>query len=55
MTNNDELERAQFEAWIMNWWPQTKGNLSFIDGNYTNNFVDYAWQGWLARSKQEAA
>ncbi|MDI9276197.1 hypothetical protein QMZ65_03125 [Pantoea sp. EABMAA-21] len=54
-TNGDELERKKFERWIQGWWPQTTGNLVFEDGEYSNHFVNYAWEGWLARSKQEEA
>lgn len=52
-TNSDELERQKFEAWIQEWWPQTKGNLVSTEDGYGNHFVNYAWEGWQARSKQE--
>lgn len=53
MSDKDELERLRFEAWIQEWWPQTKGNLVFKEDGYGNHFVNYAWEGWQARSKQE--
>lgn len=53
MTNNDELERERFEAWVVEWWPQAKGNLERDGDDYHNHFLNYTWAGWLARSKQE--
>lgn len=52
MSDKDELERQRFEAWIQEWWSQTKGNLVFTEDGYGNHFVNYAWEGWKARSKQ---
>lgn len=53
MASNDELERQKFERWLAEWWPQTKGNIVRTEDGYGNHFVDYAWHGWIARSKQE--
>ncbi|WP_313684176.1 hypothetical protein [Pantoea sp.] len=53
MTSNDELERQKFEIEILKWWPEAKGHFELNDGEYNNHFLNYAWWGWLARSKQE--
>lgn len=53
MTRNDEIERQNFEQEIVKWWPEAKGHFELSDGEYNNHFLNYAWWGWLARSKQE--
>ncbi|NEG57995.1 hypothetical protein [Pantoea agglomerans] len=52
MTNNDELERERFEAWI-----KSKGHRTDRDikGEYVFSYAASTWEGWLARSKQEEA
>ncbi|MDQ0019029.1 hypothetical protein [[Curtobacterium] plantarum] len=56
MKNNDELEWERFEAHMRNdaafmefWLDRDSG------GNYYWDQTRYEWQGWLARSKQQAA
>jgi len=51
---SEEQERKHFEVWIQKWWPQTKGNLDWLDGEYANHFINYAWAGWQARARQES-
>lgn len=48
MTNNDELERARFEAW----W---KAEAHDLHHNPHSPWKRFAWDAWLARSKQEEA
>ena len=50
MTNNDELERGRFEAWL-----KSKGHRNDRDvkGEYVFAYAASTWQGWLARGKQE--
>lgn len=50
MTNNNELERQAFEAWL-----KSKDYCSKKDGdgNYASYYVDNLWRSLLGRSKQE--
>lgn len=48
-----ELERQKFEQEIVKWWPEAKGHFELNDGEYNDHFLNYAWWGWLTRSKQE--
>lgn len=48
-------DRDAFEAALIAWWPQAEGNLNFEDGEYGNHFMNYAWWGWQASMKHQAA
>ncbi len=50
MTNNDELERARFEAWFENKWREQISTFPFLE---RRRLKQIAWWGWLERSKQE--
>lgn len=55
MSEQKITEREAFEAALVEWWPQAKGNLNFDDGEYSNHFMNYAWWGWQASQKHRAA
>lgn len=54
MSKQKIIEREAFEAALVEWWPQAKGNLNFEDGGYSNHLMNYAWWGWQASQKQRA-
>lgn len=51
MTNNDELERQKFEAWLKHRGHRTDRD---VIGDYVFSYAASTWTGWQARAKQES-
>lgn len=50
MTNKKTIEqhRAEFEAWISEWFTYKRLIKKKPDGSYLLQTTEYSWQAWLA-------
>lgn len=46
MDTKAAFDREAFEAKLIEWWPQAKGNIVRDGDDYANHFMSYAWWGW---------